>query len=809
MPETKDKEKKSRDKGKTSSSRDRKEESSSPTRKGKDKDKDKSTSKDRGRDATERRRSDEDSDSYKKSGSSERKRGDDGDRSRVRDTVKVSTKSKDKEKERDKTPKRSSKEKDVPAPPPTPSVPASEKKDKDKDKKSSKIKDTKKPKESPYPPTLSKDDKKSGKKSKMRDNSASDRDESDIEMGLSSSRTKTSRRGATEVVKGAIVLPSKKEKGVGEKSSLKKGVFGKSMIPSPAPVKEESDDSSEDDEDVGWMGRVDPKLREDVRPNRDTLSTARLEKALGSCTKCLYKYCGEGCTTWLIRRRFVLFRILICMVYFAIGVEYFHNREGWSRTQAVYFITVSTTTVGYGDLHPTTDATRLFTTIYVILGLAVVLSSANDVIQYFIVKKFQRKVLAFIDWIVKTYYVKCLKVDAKGSSIESKAWFKLVFSLSCVVALVFFGTTFYSTNEGLTIITALYWTVMTMLTVGYGDVPMKKPSTQVFSTWFIWLCVIIYIMAITNIWDTFEELKSEALRLEILKQHAVDIVDVLADEERKRKNTADKAVFSAGHGFDLFSIIKDGVTGAEERGEGHSSIRRNTIKQIRNSIKSGHFKPRASIFEGKNPMRGEDGTLLYNNDNINEVGIGGSHGDNPPPPPARPTTVGDREAANEMERKEETKRLQSLFVKADSLIPKDQVLEKAREDRFVLEMLEKINKQKYEREVEPLIVHFHKLEKLKAITTNNNVSKTEMTEELFAGSNSGGLMGFASSLIGNKKALVRKRASNFKELQLDAAERLLDANGRSRSSIMPTSSSIGSFSAGGVSPPPPGRGSPA
>ena len=51
-------------------------------------------------------------------------------------------------------------------------------------------------------------------------------------------------------------------------------------------------------------------------------------------------------------------------------------------------------------------------------------------------------------------------------------------------------------------------------------------------------------MALTNIFDTFEELKSEALRLEILKQHAVDIVDVLDEEGKKRKNTADKGILS-------------------------------------------------------------------------------------------------------------------------------------------------------------------------------------------------------------------------------------------------------------------------
>jgi len=497
-------------------------------------------------------------------------------------------------------------------------------------------------------------------------------------------------------------------------------------------------------------------------------------KTIGGCTKLLIRYCGTGCTTWLMRRRFVLFRIIICIAYFMIGVEYYHAKEGWTRTDAVYFITVSTTTVGYGDLHPTNDATRLFTTIYVIIGLAVVLSSANDVIQYFVVKKFQQKVLTAIDWCVKIWYSKCLKKEVKGSSLESKAWFKLVFSLSCVVALVFFGTTFYATNEKLSLIQGLYWTMMTMLTVGYGDLSLTQDSTRVFSTWFIWLCVIIYIMALTNIFDTFEELKSEALRLEILKQHAIDIVDVLDEEGRKRKNTADKGILSGmgqGGAFELFSVIKDGVTGAEERGEGYSGKRRKSIHSIRKSISAG-------TFQMDNPMA----TATRNN----KKGGDDIYSDVPVPPPARPSVrPADKDLAQQADDEEHARDLEERSKSVSNLISKDQVLEKAREDRFVLEMLQKMNKVKYEREVEPLIVHFHKLEKLRGITGN----RADMERELFDDKSGGGLLGLASSFIGTKKAVVRRRASNFQNFQYQQEEKnALETLSRARSSLMPSSS---------------------
>jgi len=85
----------------------------------------------------------------------------------------------------------------------------------------------------------------------------------------------------------------------------------------------------------------------------------------------------------------------------------------------------------------------------------------------------------------------------------------------------------------------------------------------------------------------------------------------------------------------------------------------------------------------------------------------------------------------------------------------------AREDRFVLEMLKKINKSKYEKEVQPLILHFHKLEKLKDEHQSGDTS--QLKKELLAeNSSGGGLLGLASSLIGTKKAVVRnQRQSTF------------------------------------------------
>ncbi len=57
------------------------------------------------------------------------------------------------------------------------------------------------------------------------------------------------------------------------------------------------------------------------------------------------------------------------------GTVIFHYLEKWSWISSFYFSVVTLTTVGYGDLTPSRDGTRLFTAIFIILGTTIVLSA--------------------------------------------------------------------------------------------------------------------------------------------------------------------------------------------------------------------------------------------------------------------------------------------------------------------------------------------------------------------------------------------------------------------------------------------------
>ena len=58
-----------------------------------------------------------------------------------------------------------------------------------------------------------------------------------------------------------------------------------------------------------------------------------------------------------------------------IGTIFYHYLEKWSWISALYFTVVTMATVGYGDLHPTTDLSRLFTVFFILFGVTIALAS--------------------------------------------------------------------------------------------------------------------------------------------------------------------------------------------------------------------------------------------------------------------------------------------------------------------------------------------------------------------------------------------------------------------------------------------------
>lgn len=208
--------------------------------------------------------------------------------------------------------------------------------------------------------------------------------------------------------------------------------------------------------------------------------------------------------------------VLVCILFY-------HYSENWTVLDCIYFITVTLLTVGYGDLVPTNDGTRLFTVFMIIIGLIFILKILNDSASSIVMFLLSR----LVDYI----YSKRSSVSL-SQILETKMLIVFVF----IVLSIVFGIVFVALSTGSSFITSLYWTVQTISTVGYGDVPLESQSQRVINTLYllIGLCVFSAALCVYNeVGDEIAKIRRQERRL----GRVVDIEELsfLAESERMNR----------------------------------------------------------------------------------------------------------------------------------------------------------------------------------------------------------------------------------------------------------------------------------
>jgi hypothetical protein len=65
-----------------------------------------------------------------------------------------------------------------------------------------------------------------------------------------------------------------------------------------------------------------------------------------------------------------------------MGTVAFHYMEGWSWVDSFYFSAVAGTTVGFGDLTPSTDLSKLFSVVYIFVGIGIIGTFLDQRLKY-------------------------------------------------------------------------------------------------------------------------------------------------------------------------------------------------------------------------------------------------------------------------------------------------------------------------------------------------------------------------------------------------------------------------------------------
>lgn len=76
----------------------------------------------------------------------------------------------------------------------------------------------------------------------------------------------------------------------------------------------------------------------------------------------------------------ILFGAVVAVL--AVGTVAYHYLEDWSWVDAFYFSSVAGSTVGFGDLSPTTNGSKLFTVLYIFSSMTIIATFLDQRLKY-------------------------------------------------------------------------------------------------------------------------------------------------------------------------------------------------------------------------------------------------------------------------------------------------------------------------------------------------------------------------------------------------------------------------------------------
>jgi len=150
----------------------------------------------------------------------------------------------------------------------------------------------------------------------------------------------------------------------------------------------------------------------------------------------------------------LIFFIACTMIFWALEKD-----QGWSIIDAWYFVMVTANTVGYGVLVPSNDTTRVAVVLFIVFGMAFSVFTLS-LLTEIMLRNME-------EYTTRSRIHEYTPLDAKV--------------LGMTVLLVFmiaFGVVYGVVIEQWNFIESLYFTVVTMSTVGYGDYAPSKQENR-------------------------------------------------------------------------------------------------------------------------------------------------------------------------------------------------------------------------------------------------------------------------------------------------------------------------------------------
>jgi len=191
--------------------------------------------------------------------------------------------------------------------------------------------------------------------------------------------------------------------------------------------------------------------------------------------------------------------LAVVVVYMIIG-SFYGQFQGWTRMESIYFVIVTLTTVGYGDLtFGSNFFQEVFGGFFVVFGVVFVGAAAVEVFgalkarAAIVAEQVRRQQAeAVMDANSREEYVYGQESYAGQAAfdidVETKTvWDKTFRTVRNLVVTILTGSVVMSYLEGWSLSRAFMWACVTTTTVGYGDQVPDCNSAKIFACIFIML----------------------------------------------------------------------------------------------------------------------------------------------------------------------------------------------------------------------------------------------------------------------------------------------------------------------------------
>ncbi|KAG1347109.1 two pore potassium channel c [Cocos nucifera] len=196
-------------------------------------------------------------------------------------------------------------------------------------------------------------------------------------------------------------------------------------------------------------------------------------------------------------------------LYVSIGVIIYMVRSGsfkghntFRLVDALYFSIVTLCTIGYGDIVPDTEFTKLFTCAFILVGFGFVDILLNGLVTY-VLDKQEAVLLSSMDEGRRNMVFQTYIMDVKKGRMRVRM--KVALALGVVIGCIAVGTIMVHVLEGLNWLDSFYLSVTSVTTVGYGDYTFLTMEGRLFAA--VWL--LVSTLAVTRAFLYLTELRIE------------------------------------------------------------------------------------------------------------------------------------------------------------------------------------------------------------------------------------------------------------------------------------------------------------